>query len=1120
MRRSAAATGQARQQALDAGQARILEMIARGAPAARVLKAIVVLIEARAPDVLASILVLDAEGRRVRHGAAARLPRAYMRRIDGQPIGPRAGACGAAAYLRRSVVCADIRTDPRWAAYREAAAPFGLRACWSTPIFDAKRRVLGTFALYFRKPGRPAARHRREIGVATHLASVALTHAREKDEHARLVHALGERVKELTVLHKWAGLLQQDTPVDAKLFARLAALLPPGWQYPEVCVARVAYGELEARTRGWREVPARQAAPFRTADGTEGCIEIAYLEARPAAAEGPFLAEERTLLDSLADMLAVHVERHRAQIRLRDREAMFRAIFDNAGIGVTLVDLEGRIAACNPALARMLGYAEAELNGMTVSAITHPEDIASSATLYRSLATGQLGHYQLVKRYLRKDGATVWAQLTASILPRPGRAPRFSIGMIEDISARKLAEQALLESAQRFRLLAESSPDATLIHQDERIVFVNRAMLDLMRAADAAQLVGQPATFMLPPPLVEGARKRIAALYAGTPQPRAEQAYLRLDGTAVDVEVAAAPIALDGRPAAQVTVRDVTSRKQAEAALRESERRFRGILEGMTVGFVAFDRELRFTYVNARAEALLQRSAESLLGQRYAEAFPEAVGSTFEQAYHRALLENVAVQAEEYFVPWQRWFEQRVDPTPDGLSVFFQDITERKGSEARIQHLATHDALTGLPNRTLAHDRITQAIFHARRGGRQLAVMYLDLDRFKVINDGFGHPVGDAVLRACAARLKDLVRNGDTVARQSGDEFMMLLADLRHSSDAYIVGQKVLDAFSRALEVEGRELHVTPSIGVSLFPQDGQSADELIRNADVAMYRAKELGRNNYQFFTREMSEETQRRVAIETELRAAIARGQLHLAYQPKADLASGRIAGCEALLRWTHPSLGVISPARFIPIAEDSGLIVPIGDWALRTACTQAKAWIDAGFGPLSVAVNVSPRQFLQQDVVAWVMTVLRETDLPPECLELELTETLIARDVEKVIATVDRLKSAGVRLSIDDFGTGYSSLSYLKRFRVDTLKIDQSFVRNLASEQDDATIALAVIDLAHNLRMTAVAEGVETEAQCRFLRDHGCDAIQGYFFSKPVPAEELGAQLAARRTLQLPG
>ncbi|MDT4291531.1 EAL domain-containing protein [Methylomonas sp. MO1] len=458
------------------------------------------------------------------------------------------------------------------------------------------------------------------------------------------------------------------------------------------------------------------------------------------------------------------------------------------------------------------------------------------------------------------------------------------------------------------------------------------------------------------------------------------------------------------------------------------------------------------------------------------------------------------------------------DDTGRGVRMIgaIQDITARKQAELQIRYLATYDGLTGLPNRDLIQDRIAQAIAHARRAGSQLALLYLDLDRFKVVNDGYGHPFGDAVLKVAAERLGSLIRDGDTVSRLGGDEFLILLTDLNKDSDAYFLAQKVVQNLDSPLLVQGRNIHLSVSIGVSVFPQDGETAEALIDNADVAMYRAKDLGRNTCQFFTREMSEETLRRVNIETRLREALAAGQFQLAYQPKVNLKNGQISGCEALLRWQHPEMGAVSPAQFIPIAEDSGLIVPIGDWVLRAACAQAKAWTDAGLPPVCVAVNISARQFLQQDVISWVMNTLQATGLPASQLELELTESLIAEDVEKVIATFSQLRSAGVKLSIDDFGTGYSSLSYLKRFRVDTLKIDQSFVRDMLTDPEDATIVLAVIALAHNLAFKVIAEGVETEPHCQFLREHHCDEIQGYYFSKPLPASEFEALLRTGKHL----
>jgi diguanylate cyclase (GGDEF)-like protein len=424
--------------------------------------------------------------------------------------------------------------------------------------------------------------------------------------------------------------------------------------------------------------------------------------------------------------------------------------------------------------------------------------------------------------------------------------------------------------------------------------------------------------------------------------------------------------------------------------------------------------------------------------------------------------------------------------------------------------------LTDLPNRLTMRDRVTQAISHARRAGQQLALMYIDLDRFKVINDGHGHRYGDAVLRAVGARLRGLLREEDSVGRESGDEFIVLLPGLRRFADAYVVAQDILDAFDQPFAIEGQEAHLTASVGVSMFPQDGDTADLLIERADAAMYRGKELGRNTYQFFSRLIGEETQARVDMESKLRGAIARGELAMVYQPKVSLATGRITGCEALLRWTNPDLGTVPPSQFIPIAEESGLIVPIGNWALRSACAQTRAWLDAGLPRVGVSVNLSARQFLQQDVVSWVLRTLDETGLPPELLELELTESLIAQDTGKVIGSIDRLRSAGVRHSIDDFGTGYSSLAYLSRFKVDTLKIDQSFIRNMREDRHEAVIPIAVISLAHSLRLDVIAEGVETAGQCALLREHGCDAIQGYHFSPPVEAAAFAAMLAEGRRL----
>jgi diguanylate cyclase (GGDEF)-like protein/PAS domain S-box-containing protein len=437
------------------------------------------------------------------------------------------------------------------------------------------------------------------------------------------------------------------------------------------------------------------------------------------------------------------------------------------------------------------------------------------------------------------------------------------------------------------------------------------------------------------------------------------------------------------------------------------------------------------------------------------------------------------------------------------LLLMFSDITERKRAQAQVEYLATHDSLTDLPNRSLIRQRIEAEMREAEQSGAQFALMYLDLDRFKIINDSFGHPFGDRVLRAAGERIRSLLRAQDVVARHGGDEFLVFLPGQQGAENAFAVARKLLDAFEEPLSFLERKVFISMSIGVSHYPNHGTDIDTLIEHADDAMYRAKEKGRKTYQEFSAEISAHTRRQSDLETSLRSAVSGNQLRLVYQPKLDLASGRISGCEALLRWSHPTLGEVRPDVFIPIAEESGLIIPIGSWVLENACRQSKAWQMRGLPNIPISVNISARQFSQPNLVESILGTIKECGLEPDLLELELTESLIADDAEKVIRTIQQLKAEGVRLSIDDFGTGYSSLSQLRRLPVDTLKIDQSFVRNILTDHDDATIAIAIIDLAHNLRLRVIAEGVESAEQLAFFDEHGCDEIQGYHFGRPVEA-----------------
>jgi diguanylate cyclase (GGDEF)-like protein len=438
------------------------------------------------------------------------------------------------------------------------------------------------------------------------------------------------------------------------------------------------------------------------------------------------------------------------------------------------------------------------------------------------------------------------------------------------------------------------------------------------------------------------------------------------------------------------------------------------------------------------------------------------------------------------------------------------EMEELRKAQASLEHLANYDTLTGLPNRVLVNDRLQLALAHAHRQAGRVACLLVGLDKFKQTNDSFGHLMGDGLLQVVAQRLLGCVREGDTVARFSGDEFLLMLPDIVDIQDAATVAQKVLIALALPCRVEGQEIFTSASIGISIFPDDAIQKEDLVRFADKAMSHAKQNGRNVYQFFTATMNETTQHHSRMENALRRAVQNNELSLHYQPQVDIESGRIVGVEALLRWHNPELGHVSPTNFIPIAEDAGLIVPIGEWVLATACAQGKRWADMGFADLRVAVNIAAHQFRQKDFAASVRHILATTGMPSGMLELELTESVMMKDMHEVIAILNDLRTLGINVSIDDFGTGYSSLSRLKYFPIGLLKIDQSFVRDITTDPNDAAIVLAIITLAHSMRLHVIAEGVETAKQLDFLIRHGCDEIQGYLFSKPVPAAEVTSLL----------
>ncbi len=569
---------------------------------------------------------------------------------------------------------------------------------------------------------------------------------------------------------------------------------------------------------------------------------------------------------------------------------------------------------------------------------------------------------------------------------------------------------------------------------------------------------------------------------------------------------------------------DLQDKIEALNRSQEQLRLYANVFTNATEGMTITDADARIVAVNPAFSEITGYAEEDILGKtpailrsgRHDKAFyRELWGELERKGQWRGEIWNRRASGEIY----PEWISiTRVRNEEDRTTHYiglFSDITERKDAEARIRHLAHHDPLTGLPNRTLLQDRLEQAMRLSRYSGLPTAVMFIDLDRFKGINDTLGHEAGDSLLVEIAHRCQDVLRDNETIARQGGDEFVVVLPEISHSQHAVRVARELLATIVQPHKLGAHELSVSASIGIAMYPDDGGSTSELLRNADVAMYRAKADGRNGMQFYSADMNAASLGDLLLENRLRGAIERDELTLAYQARVAARSGRLVGFEALLRWHDPTLGPQLPARFVPIAEASGLIVPIGAWALRAACRQLRAWIDAGITPVPVAVNLSAGQF-RHDIPELVRDVLAEFELPAHLLELELTESMLMGDVPHAIRVLDRLHTMGVRVSIDDFGTGYSSLAYLRLFKVQQLKIDRSFVEDIRPDAPEARIVSAVIALGHSLGQEVVAEGVETEYQRDYLAQRGCDQMQGYLFGEPAPADTVVAQIKAERVI----
>lgn len=690
------------------------------------------------------------------------------------------------------------------------------------------------------------------------------------------------------------------------------------------------------------------------------------------------------------------------------------------------------------------------------------------------------------------------------------------LGMVHDITPRKTAEERLANSERELRAILHNMKDTFYrTDQDGLLILVSRSIQSLLGYA-AEEVSGLSFGDLCADRIEYEKFFRSLELHAGRLHDF-ELQLVRKDGSLIWSSVNADYIHNEAGLLCGVegTIRDISERKRSESQLHKLAQ----TLEQSDDAAIITDPDGTIEYVNPAFEKLTGYTREEVLGAkpsiiRSGKQRPSSYKKLWKTILAGRVFSDILVNRKKDGTIFYE--EKTITPLKNdrGNITHFvatgKDVTERVQTEARLQHLAHHDALTALPNRALFMDRLGQALARAELHGRLLAIMFVDLDRFKKINDTFGHDTGDRVLKELASRLHGCIRAEDTVARLGGDEFAILLDDLTSIDDATPLARKILDALAPATTLDGRELFVTASIGISLYPADGKDSHALLKNADTAMYRAKELGKNNYQFYSTDMSARAFERRTVENSLQHALEREQFLLFYQPQVDMRSGMIVGAEALLRWQHPELGIVAPGDFVPLLEETGQIVEVGQWVLETACMQARAWHNEGYPDLRVSVNLSGRQFNDPTFIDSIERIVRETTLDPSRLELEITESVIMRNARTTVNALNSLGQMGVRLSIDDFGTGYSSLSYLKRFPIDSLKIDRSFIRDVTTSSDDAAIAHAIIALGQSLKLDVIAEGVESRQQFEFLKTNGCNAIQGYLVSQPLPVDSMRSLL----------
>jgi diguanylate cyclase (GGDEF)-like protein/PAS domain S-box-containing protein len=908
------------------------------------------------------------------------------------------------------------------------------------------------------------------------------------------------------------GVLVVDAATGAYVEANECAGAMLGYSHDEILASHIwDVSTSFADAAAWREYLASLAGKvwvvnteFRHCDGRLLPVEIRVHKVH----EGGRLLHVGIFRDTTA--------RREIEAALREGERYYRHVIDSAVDGYFAMDTQRRFVEVNGTLCELFGYPREEWLGRTPLEFIAEESRAELITQMQRIDNTDHRRYQLLAR--RKDGSTFPILLNNTTHRNEKGEVVGSFGFITDLTPVFEAQRAIAESERDLRGILDDLQD-TYYRTDSKGI-VTRA------SRSVRQLLGYE--------VEEFVGRRLADSYC-SPQDRDEflarmtangghivggESRLRhKDGHEVWV-LTTAHFILDASGAVigvEGTTRDNTRQRHAEEELRLAAKVFESSGEAIMITDAAgliISVNQAFSIVTGYSSAEVTGRNASLLasGRHSREFFSGMWRSVFETGYWSGEIWNKRRNGE-IFPEWLSLSSVRDSQGQvTHLVGIFSDISERKAAEARIAYLAHHDPLTGLPNRLLLKDRMEQAIVHCERSGNKVALLFVDLDRFKAVNDSFGHPVGDALLRDAAQRLLACVRDSDTISRHGGDEFLVVLTDLQNSEVPAQIAGKIMAALGQPFHIDTHEAAISASVGIAVYPEDGAGFGELLKKADTAMYHAKEAGRNAFRFYTGRMNADAQERLDLHSRLRRALERNEFVLHYQPLFDLRSGRIVGGEALVRWQSPEQGLVAPGLFIPAAEHSGLIVPLGEWVLNEACAELAHWHAQGCSQLSMAVNISAIQFRRGDVEDTVRRALEASGAPASSLELELTESILIDGAEQVLATIRRLQALGVRLAIDDFGTGYSSLAYLKRFAVDKLKIDQSFVRDIVTDQDDAAIVRAVIQMARSLNLHVLAEGVETEAVADELRTMNCDLVQGYHFGRPMPAADFRRLIGA--------